>query len=88
MIFQWHILMAVKSTFPKSRIEFARMKENNYFILKTLDYLKQKFELDIDKKKSLESALFRIRDRVNKAKKSLDYFRENGGNLTFPWNQW
>ena len=37
-----------------------------------VNYLEQIFELDFDKKKSLESVLFRIRDRVKKAKKSLD----------------
>ena len=64
--------MAEKFSFPNSRIEFARLlKENNNCILTTVNYLQQNFELDFDKK-SLESILFRIRDRVKKAKKSLD----------------
>ena len=37
-----------------------------------MNYLEQIFELDFDKKKSLESVLFRIRDSVKKAKKSLE----------------
>ena len=65
--------MAENLTFPKSRIEFVRiLKENNNCILTTVNYLELIFELDFDKKKSLESVLFRIRDRVKKAKKSLD----------------
>ena len=65
--------MAVKLYFPNSRIEFARLlKENNNCILTTVNYLQQNFELDFDKKKSLESILFRFRDRVKKAEKSLD----------------
>ena len=65
--------MAEKLTFPKSRIEFARiLKENNNCILTTVNYLEQIFELYFDKKKSLESVLFRNRDRVKMAKKSLD----------------
>ena len=69
--------MAEKLSFPNSRIEFARLlKENNNCILTTVNYLQQNFELDFDKKKSLESILFRIRDRVKKAKKSLDCLEE------------
>ena len=48
------------------------LKENNNCILTTVNYLEQIFELDFDKKKSLESVLFRNRDRVKMAKKSLD----------------
>ena len=65
--------MAEKLTFPNSRIEFARiLKENNNCIITTVNYIEQNFQLDFDKKKSLESVLFRIRDKVKKAKKSLD----------------
>ena len=60
--------MAEKLTFPKSRIEFARiLKENNNCIITTVDYIEQNFQLDFNKKKSLESVLFRIRDKVKKA---------------------
>ena len=41
-----------------------------------MNYLQQNFELDFDKKKSLESILFRIRDRVKKRKKSSNISTE------------
>ncbi|KAI6659011.1 hypothetical protein LOD99_14687 [Oopsacas minuta] len=65
--------MTEELTFPKSRLELARiLKDNNNCVLKTTKYFKEHFEIDSDNTKLLETLLLRIRDRFKKAKRSLD----------------
>ena len=65
--------MAEELTFPKSRLEFARiLKDNNNCVLTTTKYFKEHFEIDSDNTKLLEAMLSRIRDRFKKAKRYLD----------------
>ena len=57
---------------PKSRHDLARMlKGNGNCIPTTITQLDQQFDLDVDKKKSLELLLHRIQDAFRKSKKSL-----------------
>ena len=52
--------MAEEFVFPKSRLEFARvLKDNDNFILTTLNFLCQYIDLDLDTLKNLEAVLIK-----------------------------
>ena len=65
--------MAECPTLPKSRLDLAGLlKDNDYNIHQTLSHLEDCLDLDIERRDSLHAMLFRIRDTVQRAKKSLD----------------
>ncbi|KAI6658379.1 hypothetical protein LOD99_11044 [Oopsacas minuta] len=66
--------MPQELTFPNSHLEFARiLKDNNNCISTTLSFVSQNVQLDFEERKQLEATLLRVKSRVRKAKKPLDY---------------
>ena len=65
--------MAECSLIPKTRRDFAKfLRDNSYNIMKTLSQLEDNFELDHEKRNTLQSMLQRIRDNSKRSKKSID----------------